>query len=326
MKNVVIGIHGLGNKPDRDTLYKWWKMSLHEGLSRASFPKIEFDLELVYWADLLHEAPQNLEATDKNDPLFIDDPYLQAPTNQENYKPSEIRRKIVDMVGSQLEGIFLKKDLTINFSSVNDYVVRRFFSDLDVYYNTTHEEHPSETAGKRAEIRSILAEVLLRNRKKRIILIAHSMGSIIAYDVLNQLKSEVGIDTFVTVGCPLGIPIIRSKLAKEHGFENGSKARLKTPENVRQQWINLADLRDKIALYHKLGEAFSPNPNGIQVIDKDVINDYQVNGDKNPHKAYGYLRTQELAQILYDFMTYQPPGLMTRLKNWFASVKSTWLS
>ena len=31
---VIIGIHGLGNKPSPPLLAKWWKEAIREGLSR----------------------------------------------------------------------------------------------------------------------------------------------------------------------------------------------------------------------------------------------------------------------------------------------------
>ena len=37
MARVIIGVHGLGNKPDKDTLYEWWRLSMMEGIH--NFPK-----------------------------------------------------------------------------------------------------------------------------------------------------------------------------------------------------------------------------------------------------------------------------------------------
>ncbi len=33
MTSVIVGIHGLANKPDRQTLSKWWETSIREGLN-----------------------------------------------------------------------------------------------------------------------------------------------------------------------------------------------------------------------------------------------------------------------------------------------------
>ena len=37
-------------------------------------------------------------------------------------------------------------------------------------------------------------------------------------------------------------------------------------------------------------------------IDFLVVNNYEINGKRNPHKSYGYLRTPEFSNILNDFI------------------------
>lgn len=325
MKTVIIGIHGLGNKPDQEILYKWWQAAIDEGLSRASLNPGPYELDLVYWADLLHETPQDPDIEDKNDPLYIEDPYTPSdPTQNNNNKPSERRKKILNMIGHQLDGIFLNKNLTINFTSVNDFVIRRFFKDLAVYYNTLHEDEKDFDPEKKELIRARFAETLLKHRKKRIMIIAHSMGGIIAFDVLTALGGKVVVDTLVTVGCPLGLPIIRSKIAAEHSINDDPKSMLRTPVNVIGSWYNLADLRDKIALYYQLSESFRPNIFNVGVKDIVVTNDYRYKDLKNPHKVYGYLRTPEMSDIIHRFLTCKPPGLISRFRNWLGALTVKW--
>ena len=254
---------------------------------------------------------------DSNDPLYVDDPYIPGMSTETVEKPSELRKKILDYFGNQLENIFLKKDLTINFTSVNDFVIKHFFKDLAVYYDTIHDEHTTTDLGMKHLLRQTLADTLFKYRKKKIMLIAHSMGSIIAYDVLTQLVDDVQIDTLVTIGSPLGLPIIRSKIATEHTKDANPKATLKTPENVTKNWYNLADLRDKIAIYYQLGDDFEANSHGVRVVDEIVSNGYEFRGEKNPHKSYGYLKTPEIADIVADFLVKEPFAPLTWLKNLF---------
>jgi hypothetical protein len=312
-KKIIIGIHGLGNKPDQNTLSDWWRISILEGLNKKEKSQPQFDFELVYWAHLLHSASLSTAISDKNDPLYIEDPYAPAINNGNNEKAGSIRKKVIDLIGDQLEHIFLNKDLTINFSSVNDFVIRHFFKDLAVYYNTHHDQQQTTDLQKKTEIRAELAETLRRHRKRQILLIAHSMGAIIAYDVLMQLP-EIKVDTFITIGCPLGLPIIRSKIAAEHFKSDDHRSHLQTPEAVTGFWYNFADLRDKIALYYRLADDFKPNSRGIQVQDQVVINDYRYGSEKNPHKSYGYLRTSEIAAVIDSFLTRKPAGFLNRLR------------
>ncbi len=60
MSKVIIGIHGLGNKPNRETLNDWWIEAINEGFKKAGRENLSIPFELVYWADLLHEYPLNI--------------------------------------------------------------------------------------------------------------------------------------------------------------------------------------------------------------------------------------------------------------------------
>jgi triacylglycerol esterase/lipase EstA (alpha/beta hydrolase family) len=61
----------------------------------------------------------------------------------------------------------------------------------------------------------MLAETLVKHRRKKILLIAHSMGSIIAWDVLTKMVPQIKIHTLVTIGSPLGNPVVRSRILSD---------------------------------------------------------------------------------------------------------------
>ena len=78
MSKIIIGIHGLGNKPPKKILEKWWKAAIQEGLQAAGYPKQYFKFELVYWAPVLHSIPLNPNETNPKSPFYIEFPYLPA--------------------------------------------------------------------------------------------------------------------------------------------------------------------------------------------------------------------------------------------------------
>jgi pimeloyl-ACP methyl ester carboxylesterase len=302
-KSIIIGIHGLGNKPSPRQLTAWWRAAIEEGLTTQTGQRQDFAFEMVYWARLLYQEPLDPTVSDEKDPLYIEDPYVPAPKNPPPDKQRDLQRRFIDYLGHQLDDIFLNKDLTSNFASISDFVIRRFFSDLGIYYQTADPENKKPGGQMKAVIRALLAETLRRHRHRKILLIAHSMGSIIAYDVLTQLTPEVEIDTLVTIGSPMGMPFIRSKTAAElSATAPNEKTTLKTPENIVHHWFNLADSRDRIALYDQLSPFFAPNHHNVGVIDYQVVNDYSYQKLKNPHKAYGYLRSPEMARIIDGFL------------------------
>ena len=68
-----------------------------------------------------------------------------------------------------------------------------------------------------------------------------------------------------------------------------------------RNWYNFSDLEDKVAINYNLGDDYEENSNRVRAIDKIVYNNYEYQGERNPHKSYGYLRTLELAQVIHDF-------------------------
>ena len=152
------------------------------------------------------------------------------------------------------------------------------------------------------EVRERLRSVIEKHNNKDILLIAHSMGTIIAYDVLTQYIKEFNIDTLVTIGSPLGIPYIVNKIKGEEGIEL-SEYKMKTPDNICNHWYNFADKEDLVGMNINLSDYYTENDLKINADSKLVYNDYSINGNKNPHKSYGYLRTPEVANIIYKFLT-----------------------
>ncbi|MFB7367448.1 hypothetical protein [Streptomyces hydrogenans] len=76
------------------------------------------------------------------------------------------------------------------------------------------------------------------------VVLAHSLGSVAAYEVLWKLK-DVRIDTLVTMGSPLGLKSIRRRLARSADAEPGR------PPSVRR-WVNVAAEQDVVALRKRL--------------------------------------------------------------------------
>jgi hypothetical protein len=306
MAKVIIGIHGLGNKPPRETLESWWRSAMVEGLAKLDknirMPK----LELVYWADIMYEKPLDEGIENREDPYYIDEKYIPGTPD---FQPEEnsLRQKVLDFIEEQLDKLFLNADLTINYKSITDMVIRRYFKDLEAYYTETCLDENDTKCQVRNTIRNRLAETIKKYNGNEIMLVGHSMGSIIAYDVLTFILPQIDIHTFVTIGSPLGFPVVQGKIAAEWHLKRLVPPKLKTPPGVRKHWYNLADLKDKIALIYDLSDNFQPNYRGVVAEDFVVFNDYQANHIFNPHKSYGYLRTAEFAQILSEFL---------KKKNW----------
>lgn len=314
MSKIIIGIHGLGNKPPKHVLIKWWKLAIYEGLKAIGHPGVFCRFDLVYWADVFHPVPLDPKEKDKKSNRYIEFPYVSA-TDFTSKPPSLIRRKFLDFLEKKLDKIFLNEDMSVKFSSITDLLIRHYFKDLDLYYKTNIQNDNGSGIPAKETIRQRLAQLLKRYRRKDILLIAHSMGSIIAYEVLTEFADEIGVDTLVTLGSPLGQPVVMSKILSEWQKNSEQPEKPKTPESVSRYWYNLSDLEDKVAMNYNLSDDFDVNSKNIGVTDKIVYNNYVYQGKRNPHKSYGYLRTKEIAGIVYEFMTRDKSKLGFWLSN-----------
>ena len=300
MAKVIIGIHGLGNKSPKETLEEWWKKSVIEGLDKIGKPYTLPHFELVYWADILYNKPLNEFIQDKEDPYYIGEKYTPGLIDLEP-EDNSLRQKVLDFLEAQLDKLILNDDLTINYSSITDAIIRRYFNDLEVYYSQELPDENNQPCNARSMIRKRLVQVIEKYKGDDIMIIGHSMGSIIAYDVLTFLLSDINIHTFVTIGSPLGFPVVQGKIASEWHSKRLVPPQLKTPPRVKNHWYNFADLKDKVALIYQLKNNYKANGHGVMPEDFVVNNDYQINDEPNHHKSFGYLRTMESAEVLYKF-------------------------
>ena len=110
------------------------------------------------------------------------------------------------------------------------------------------------------------------------------------------------IHTLVTIGSPLGLPIVVGKIAAEQKITPNRRSIMSTPPGITDKWYNFADIMDNVALDYKLADNFTENDNGVLPKDYLVNNNYEINGIKNPHKSFGYLRTPEFSKSLNDFI------------------------
>ena len=63
------------------------------------------------------------------------------------------------------------------------------------------------------------------------------------------------------------------------------------------------------------------NSKGVAPVDQVVYNNYKYGDEKNPHKAYGYLRTEQVAETIVNFLTTDRNPVFVRLGEKLESIK-----
>ena len=116
-------------------------------------------------------------------------------------------------------------------------------------------------------------------------IVAHSQGTMIAYEVLRHLrKADCDVALFLTIGSPLGIQEVQDAFGTW-----GDERRV--PECV-SRWVNIADKMDPVAIDSDISNDYRPNEAGVAI---ENFASWGLNEDAmtDPHSATGYLRAPE---------------------------------
>ncbi|MDF1567991.1 MAG: hypothetical protein RQ801_00985 [Spirochaetaceae bacterium] len=293
MKKIVVAIHGLGKQPSPSILKAWWKYAMKDGLRRRP-------ISLVYWADIVHQGESGNWQKIKQLLKYRFSRH-KIDSKLEGFKGFPLKRRLFRYLDANLDDIFLTKDMDVRFKSLTDKVVRHFFIDLDAYYSVDQTTLQQNGESAKEMIQSRLYRVLKKYQNREILLVAHSMGSIIALDVLNRFESELSIHTLVSIGSPLGLPLVKSRIFQDQKSQDPKITMPHTPHNISVQWLNLTDPDDEVALDQSLSDDYGENKKGIGVRDVSIRSDYVLEGKRYPHGAFGYLRSPQMSHILKGF-------------------------
>lgn len=163
-------------------------------------------------------------------------------------------------------------------------------------------------------IRALLAAELQRSWSAgdRVLLMAHSLGSVIAWDTLWTLghsaqrrDASAGIDMFLTLGSPLGTRFVRRRLL---GAGAGGAGRY--PQGIHR-WRNLAALGDLTALGHRFADDYAEMLQlGLveEITDQtDLVNPFRGQEGLNVHKCYGYFVNAATGSAIADWWRADDP-------------------
>jgi hypothetical protein len=157
-----------------------------------------------------------------------------------------------------------------------------------------------------SEIRELLKQELrpILSANEKVLLIGHSLGSVIAYDTLWELAHlehlPGKVDLFLTLGSPLGMEYVQRRLMgyKEEGAN-------KYPDNIRR-WVNLSSVGDITALDRDFRDDFSHMLEygiieSIEDHSEAIYNFFRNDKGLNVHRSYGYLVNPAVGYVISDW-------------------------
>lgn len=281
----IVGVHGIGQGgTGHRQVAEDWEGAILNGIDEIGVVlEQDFSFSLAYWTDLLSPDVRHLGPED--DPIDDGVPMSEA-------EAAFVVDMFTDRLGEDtVERIEQAPDEELGPPAMSPFV-NRLIAELD-------RRNKKENVGRRLvrasrEVyRYLFVPELARPVRDRVagkldedtsVVVAHSLGSVIAYDLLRGGETPSGWGTrkrtLITCGSPLGFPTVRRAL----GFEDGTM--LDPLPGVH--WVNVYDERDVVTA----GRGLHQEP---FVIDEKVDN-----GLRDPHSALRYLRRTPVARAVLD--------------------------
>jgi hypothetical protein len=280
----IVCVHGIGQQFEgEETLLKEWVPGLRDGVQRAGMtPPLNEDIKMAFYGDLFR----------RKDTRSISIPPYDEHNVTEEWEREMINlwwteaARVNDSVPGPEEKTRLRTPRTIqralNALSQSEFfadlALKAFIADLKQVYAYLHEERTRSDAQHRVE------QVV--DEETRVV-VGYSLGSVVAYEAL-AAHPEWTIDTFVTLGSPLGIQnLVFDRLLPQP--ENGLGI---WPEGL-DRWVNVADHGDVVALVKDLASRFGAR-----------VQDHMVYNGSRAHQVGRYLTAEEtgaaISQTLND--------------------------
>jgi hypothetical protein len=295
MAPTVVYVHGNGNKPAADTLKRIWDQALFgEPAGNRS--------RMAYWADLRYPAPLPDHESDE----LAMAPGGEEGVAEEELHPEEL---VVEAVMQAHAETLLEAPVTAGGAAAEESApgaaLDSWVQDMAYTADALVQGESATSAGElheealplpkaarvaifRALVKRTFADVYayffggsgdaMRERMREaldavsgpVVVVSHSLGTIIAYDVLRERARNVPL--LITAGSPLAVQEIQDLVT----------APLLVPNGVTV-WRNVADARDLVALDKTIRPEYAP---------ADRVRDFLVvNDSDNHHDIRTYLRT-----------------------------------
>ncbi len=282
----IVFIHGRSQQDkDPDELRQQWEDAFDKGLSAAGLKRPKgLEIAFPYYGKALDDLVKELDA-----PLVAD--VIERGAGQDDTEADfrgEFLAEIAAGVGLSNDVIkeHFKDDVVErgnplnwgwvratlkaldNSNKIGDLALDRFTRDVYVYL--TYQE---------AVAQRIEAIITPHVTTDRCVVVGHSLGSIIGYNVLRAHPHRA--ERFVTLGSPLAISAVKRRLTSPLSMPTGTRS-----------WWNAFDPRDPIALHALDADHFDLTPS---IANHGGV----VNTTDNRHGIVGYLNDGWIAQVIH---------------------------
>jgi len=271
----VLYVHGMHRHPPEAEYRAAWDAALAR---MAYVPEVE--TRMLYWADIrLGVTPQQ-----------VAEAHARARSRGE-HGFGRLRPQTNSPLGYAVS-------LALHLAGP---VIRRITKELatEVYLyfygrcgdaGATGAERPGRGEACGAAIRDVILdrmEALVRDFAPDVVL-AHSWGTVIAYDYLVNRGLAHELEALITLGCPLGQTYVQERV--------GAAA---YPPRVRR-WLNVFDAMDPVTWPDRRIANDLRGPRGERLVrDVEIASVYDEDGKRDPHSWWGYVMSEPVQAELF---------------------------
>ena len=304
---TIVYVHGIGNKPLASVLKCQWDRALF-GTDLGDHSR------MAYWVNRAYYPAEEDATCADGDVIEIDDDEATTraimalaagrPTGEQEAIEQEIsaltddanQRAWLHSLAMRMQVAAEVSDHEVKAAGVATKVLplpgflrrlitrkltRAFLRDVnDFFFHPTRRDVMTTSLAERLEAGG-----------GPFVIIAHSQGSMIAYEVLRHLtKEQCDVHLLVTIGSPLGLEEVKDVFKQWTG-----RRRLPVPACV-DRWVNVADRLDPVSFDTDISNDFTPKG---QIENHSAIG---LNRDspRYPHSGTGYLRTDQVRGVVRD--------------------------
>jgi hypothetical protein len=282
MTVTMVLVHGRGQEfQDPAVLVRSWQAGLAAGLIKAGVaPLADAPVVFPYYGNLLYQ----ITAQVARDPIELEampaGPDEAGPFHP--YLPEEAgrleRELLADMaaaarpakVEEQEEAFGLDRVLSwgaardtltwiARHTRVDQAIITSYLQDVAVYLTRARSQVLDLVR------KAIPAEV-------PVVLVSHSLGTVVARDLLDDAELRDRVTLWLTAGSPLGLDAVQKNLLTQ-----GTR-------NPGVSWVSAYDVHDIVALGHPLLPLWGP-----------PLGDVEVDNGDSPHSIERYLAHPEVA-------------------------------
>jgi hypothetical protein len=161
-------------------------------------------------------------------------------------------------------------------TGVPQLIIERFLTDVAYYLDIEDI--------RRLVLNTVLADVrAAAATHDAVVLVTHSLGTIVGYDVFSALDQAVAVPLFATAGSPLGYPVVERNLLP--GQPGGGRRPGPVRAGQPVPWLNAFDVQDFVALVHPLANFYTAD-----------LREERTFNPSDPHSIQDYLADPDVAR------------------------------